>query len=104
MENVKTMNFDKFIKNQVLCTECKECGKQWRKVMNMKPQWIRENIFSEKESHNTMCLTCKTGTECNEKWFEYHTTCRGCEDKVNCKGHLTKPQEEAYVENVKSDF
>ena len=62
-----------------------------------------------------MCLTCKKGiffkkdnnktwTECSEKWSEYHATCMGCEDEVNRKGHLMKPQEEVYVENVKNDF
>ena len=27
-----------------------------------------------------------------EKWSENYT-CKECEDKVNCKGHFTKPQE-----------
>ena len=36
-------------------------------------------------------------------WPEYYT-CKGCEDKVNRKGHLTKPQEVVYVENVKNNF
>ena len=36
-------------------------------------------------------------------WSEYYT-CKGCEDEVNRKGHLTKPQEEVHVENVTKDF
>ena len=76
--------------------------------------------FSQKRNwwnikKNTMCLTRKkvtflrkivkhiTWTECGEKLSEYYT-CKGCEDEVNRKGHLMKPQEEVYVENVKNDF
>ena len=33
-----------------------------------------------------------------------HKTCKGCEDQVNRKSHLTKPQEAVHVENVKKDF
>ena len=36
-------------------------------------------------------------------WSEYYT-CKGCEDEVNRKGHLTRPQEAVHVENVKNDF
>ena len=28
-------------------------------------------------------------SECSEMWSEYHTY-KGCEDEVNCKGHLMK--------------
>ena len=31
-------------------------------------------------------------------------TCNGCKDAVNCKSHLTKPQEALNVENVKTIF
>ena len=34
----------------------------------------------------------KKGTECSEKWSEYYSY-RGCEDEMNRKGHLAKPQE-----------
>ena len=40
---------------------------------------------------------------CTEKWSEYHT-CKGCEDEVNRKGHLTKPQKAVYVEIEKNNF
>ena len=36
-------------------------------------------------------------------WSEYYT-CKGCEDEVNRKGHLTKPQEAVHVENVINDL
>ena len=42
-------------------------------------------------------------TECSKKGVEYYT-CKGCEDEVNCKGHLTKPQETDHAENDKNDF
>ena len=35
-----------------------------------------------------------------EKWSEYYTS-KECEDKVNRKGHLMKPQETFHVDNVK---
>ena len=37
--------------------------------------------------------------ECNEKWSEYYT-CKECEDKLNRKGHLTRPQEAVHVERI----
>ena len=51
--------------------------------MNTRLQWMRENIYFQNGIHKN---------------------CEGCEDEVNCKGHLTKPQEAVYVENVKKDF
>ena len=42
----------------------------------------------------------KTWIKCSEKWSEYYT-CKECEDKVNRKGHLMKPQETFHVDNVK---
>ena len=48
-------------------------------------------------------IKLRTWTECREKGSEYYT-CKGCEDEVNLKGHLMKPQEDVYVENVKNDF
>ena len=41
-----------------------------------------------------------TWAECREKWSEYYT-CKRCEDEVNLKGHLTKPQDAVHVENDK---
>ena len=44
-----------------------------------------------------------TWTEGSESWSEYYT-CKGCEDEVNRKGHLTKPQKAVYVEIDKNNF
>ena len=38
-----------------------------------------------------------------EKWSAYYT-CKECEDEVNRKGLLIKPQETVHVENVKNDL
>ena len=82
MENsYKTIfNFEEFIKHLVL-----------QHVLN-----TTKVIFFKKDNS-------KTRTECCEKWSEYHT-CRVCEDEVNCKGYLTKPQEAVHNENVKNFF
>ena len=42
-------------------------------------------------------------TEGSESWSECYT-CKGCEDEVNRKGYLTKPQEAVYVEIDKNNF
>ena len=53
-------------------------------------------FFFEKDNN-------KTWTECCEKWSEYHT-CRVCEDEVNRKGNLTKPQEAVHSRYSLSDI
>ena len=35
----------------------------------------------------------------SEKGSDYHT-CKECKDEVNCKGHLTKPQDAVHVEII----
>ena len=45
----------------------------------------------------------KTWVECSEKWPKYYT-CKECEDKVNRKGHLTKPREAVHVGINKNNF
>ena len=72
-------NLEEFVKHLVL-----------KHVLNM------SKVFIFEKDNN------KTWTECCEKWSEYHT-CRGCEDEVNRKGHLTNPQKAVHFENVKND-
>ena len=46
---------------------------------------IKTVIFSRRII--TKLIRC---TKCREKCSEYYT-CKGCEDEMNRKGHLTKP-------------
>ena len=43
----------------------------------------------------------KTWIERSEKWSDYYT-CKKCEDEVNRKVHLTKPQEADFCQNPNS--
>ena len=69
--------------------------------MVQKSVWIQQ-IFGSKKIGLKMTYNIDW-TECSKKGVEYYT-CKGCEDEVNRKGHLTKPQEAVNVENVKNDF
>ena len=58
---------------------------------------MKKVIFFEKDNDKTY------NTSRRSLWSEYYT-CKGCEKEVNCKGHLTKPQEAVHVEINKNNL
>ena len=78
--------------------------------MSMKLQWMREKCNEEKKfiKHQVRyhvlfmrkaILSKRIYKTWIKKWSEYYTS-KECEDKVNRKGHLIKPQDTFHVDNV----